>query len=92
MFLLRITVLEFSALLQHCIALYCVLPESTNKTTIHVNCHISPQFCYYYTYTLYLNTYIYQQLTLNTLSRVNTSNLGENLNNHDIISNIIIKE
>jgi len=28
MLLLRITVLEFSALLQHCIALYCVLPDS----------------------------------------------------------------
>ena len=27
MLLLRITSLEFSALLQHCIALYCVLPD-----------------------------------------------------------------
>ena len=31
MLLLRITVLEFAALLQHSIALYCVLPENMFK-------------------------------------------------------------
>ena len=32
MLLLRITVLEFSALLQHSIALYCVLPQTLQNT------------------------------------------------------------
>ena len=44
-----------------------------------------------YLYIVYY-TYIYQQLTLNTLSIVNTSNLIENLNSHDIMSNFSMQE
>jgi hypothetical protein len=37
MLFLRITVLEFSALLQHIIALYCVLPDSKQLTNFNTN-------------------------------------------------------
>ena len=55
MLLLRITVLEFSALLQHSIAIYCVLPVNTfyiltmddvvfhnnNINTFNIHVHVS---------------------------------------------------
>jgi hypothetical protein len=43
MLLLRITVLEFSALLQHIIALYCVLPDSKQLTNFNTNTYL---FCH----------------------------------------------
>jgi hypothetical protein len=37
MLLLRITALEFSALLQHRIALYCVLPDMNKSIAFHIS-------------------------------------------------------
>jgi len=53
MLLLRITVLEFSALLQHSIALYCVLPESLIYTGNHLIKNL------FYTCSQFLKSLIY---------------------------------